>query len=100
MQARTRTWLDSTDFFSLTGLAPENVRFCLERQEKASICRDLNISHFVDDRIHIMQILRHTVPNLYLFGESGGEQYCPPWATFVSGWPQLVDLVTESIEQK
>jgi hypothetical protein len=62
MQARTRAWLDTVDFFSRTGLDVEHVRFCLERQEKGTICRELGVTHFVDDHVHVMQILRHTVP--------------------------------------
>ena len=86
MQKKTRAWLDAVDFFSRTDLDPDHVRFCLERQEKETLCRELKISHFVDDKVHVMQILRHTVPHLYLFGEHGGEGICPPWATFVFGW--------------
>lgn len=83
MQARTQAWLDTVDFFSRTGLEADHVRFCLERQEKEAICRELEISHFIDDHVHVMQILRHTVPHLYFFREKDGERYCPPWATLV-----------------
>jgi len=99
MQARTRAWLDSVEFFSRTGLDSEHVRFCAERQDKESICRELRITHFVDDRVHVMQILRYAVPHLYLFGEQGGERFCPPWATFVSAWGQVAGLVTSSLRE-
>jgi hypothetical protein len=68
MQERTLSWLQSVDFFSRTGLQPDHVSFCLQRQDKATICRDLEISHFIDDRVHVMQILRGAVPHLCLFG--------------------------------
>lgn len=93
MQARTREWLNSVDFFRRTGLHPDHVRFCLERPEKESICRELKITHFIDDRIHIMQILRHSVSHLYFFGEKASEKNCPPWARFVSDWADLVELI-------
>jgi hypothetical protein len=64
MQERTLTWFQSVDFFSRTGLQQDHVCFCLEREDKASICRDLEISHFIDDRVHVMQILRGIVPHL------------------------------------
>jgi hypothetical protein len=99
MQARTRAWLDTVDFFSRTGLDVEHVRFCLERQEKEAICRELGISHFVDDHVHVMQILRHTVPHLYFFGEQGRKRFCPPWATFVSNWAEVVELLTSSLSK-
>jgi hypothetical protein len=98
MQEKSLAWFDGVDFFSKTGLKPDHVRFCLERQDKAIICQELEISHFVDDRIHIMQILREIVPNLFLFGDSGNEKFCPPWATFVSGWAEILTLFKTSIK--
>jgi hypothetical protein len=93
VQAGTLAWLHAVDFFARTGVKHDHVRFCLSRHEKAAICRELEISHFVDDRVHVMQILRKTVRHLYLFGERGDERYCPPWATFVSTWADVSALV-------
>ncbi len=93
MQETTRNWLDSVDFFTQTGMARENLRFCLERSEKEAICKSLDISHFVDDRIHIMQILRHSVPHLFLFGSEENRHFSPPWVTFVTNWTDLVSKV-------
>lgn len=83
VQAKTISWLDAVDFYSRTGLNKSHVRFCLERQDKANICSELKITHFIDDRVHIMQILRYIVPNLYLYCESTESRFCPPWATTV-----------------
>jgi hypothetical protein len=94
MQERTRNWLESVDFFSHTGMARENLRFCLERSGKKAICTSLDITHFVDDRIHIMQILRQVVPHLFLFGAEESRHLCPPWATFVTSWS---DLLTKAL---
>ena len=99
MQARTRAWLDTVDFFSHTGLDADHVRFCLKRQEKEVICRELEISHFVDDHVHVMQILRHTVPHLYFFAAQGRERFCPPWATSVSNWAEVMELLTSSLSK-
>jgi hypothetical protein len=93
MQERTLAWMQSVDFCSRTGLQPDHVRFCLQREDKASICRELGISHFIDDRVHVMQILRGVVPHLCLFGETGGERICPPWACFAMSWPEVVGWV-------
>ena len=98
MEARTCAWLESVDFFSRTGLSADHLRFCRERHEKEPICRELQITHFVDDRIHIMQILRHTVKNLYLFGDRGEKTICPPWVTFVWEWPQIVETLESDPE--
>jgi hypothetical protein len=64
MQERTLTWLQSVDFCSRTGLQPDHECFCLQREGNASICRELEITHFIDDRVHVMQILRGVVPHL------------------------------------
>ena len=100
MQARTHAWLDTVDFFSRTGLDADHLRFCLNRQEKAVICRELEISHFVDDHVHVMQILRHTVPHLYFFGAQGRERFCPPWATCISNWADLMAVLTASLSKE
>ncbi len=94
MQERTLTWLQSVDFCSYTGLLPDHARFCLQREDKEKICRDLEVTHFIDDRVHIMQILRGFVPRLCLFGEPGGERFCPPWASFASSWAEVVGWVS------
>jgi hypothetical protein len=70
------------------------VRFCLQREDKASICREVEIRHFIDDRVHVMQILRGVVPHLCLFGEPGAERLCPPWSFFASSWAEVIDWVT------
>jgi hypothetical protein len=87
---------DQLVFFSRTDLQPDHVCFWLQREDKENICRELRITHFIDDRVHIMQILRRVVPRLCLFGEPEGERGCPPWATFASSWPEVVDWVRNS----
>lgn len=93
MQTMTLNWLEQVNFYDRTLLPESNVRFCLEREEKADICRELDITDFIDDRIHVMQILRDVVPHLYLFGTIEKAQYCPPWARYVSSWNQITDLL-------
>jgi hypothetical protein len=58
------------------------------------------ISHFIDDRVHIMQILRGVVPHLCLFGEPGAERFYPPWVTFARSWPQVLGCVSCSLLPK
>jgi len=90
-EARTLAWLGAVDFFSRTGFGAEHVQFCARREDKKAICTALGLTHFVDDRIHVMQILRGSVPNLYLFGAPEDRRYCPPWATFVESWDQIAN---------
>lgn len=66
IEAKTRDWLKHHDFFRKTSIPPENLHFCRERKNKAVICHNLGISHFIDDRLEVLSCLDQ-VPNLYLF---------------------------------
>lgn len=68
VQAKSRAWLRHHRFFERTGIAPENLRFCLQRPQKADHCRQLRITHFIDDRTDVLHHLQDIVPNRYLFG--------------------------------
>lgn len=68
MQEKSRLWLRHHRFFELTGIAPENLRFCLERPQKADHCRKLGITHFIDDRPDVLQCMNGVVEHRYLFG--------------------------------
>ncbi len=49
-------------------MAPGNLRFCLQRPQKADHCRELGITHFIDDRSDVLRHLEGIVPKRYLFG--------------------------------
>ncbi|QQG46104.1 MAG: hypothetical protein HYY55_04040 [Candidatus Niyogibacteria bacterium] len=66
VQNKTLQWLDHHRFYDLTGIGRERVRFCRERHEKAGICEELGVTHFVDDRLEVLGNLA-TVSTLYLF---------------------------------
>lgn len=72
-QARTREWLKHHRFFEQTGISTGNLHFCLERQEKAIICKDLKITHFIDDRLEVLSYLIDITPHLYLFSPNSSE---------------------------
>lgn len=59
-------WLDYHNFYDQTGILRNHVRFCRERHEKTGICKELKITHFIDDRLEVLSYLA-TVKNLYLF---------------------------------
>ncbi|MFL6665378.1 MAG: hypothetical protein ACJ8G7_24685 [Rhizobacter sp.] len=86
VQEKTRHWLRHHSFFERTGIAPSNLRFCLERAQKAEHCRDLAITHFVDDRLDVLGHLEGVVPNRFLFGPQkkpfalAGVVHVPAWA--------------------
>lgn len=66
VQDKTLHWLDHHRFYDLTGIGREHVHFCRERHEKAGICEELGITHFIDDRLEVLGNLT-TVGTLYLF---------------------------------
>ena len=70
---RTLEWFDHNRFYELTGLSRTNVHFCLEREEKAGIARDLKLTHFVDDRYTVLEYLLDFVPELACFNPGAKE---------------------------
>ena len=68
IQRRSMLWLDHHGFWAKTGLERANVRFCLERRDKAEHALELGLTHFVDDRWDVHTHLAGLVEHLYLFG--------------------------------
>ena len=66
VRAKTMHWLKHHRFFERTGAKAKQVLFCLERSHKAPLCRELGITHFVDDRLDVLQSLK-TVLYRFLF---------------------------------
>lgn len=56
-QEKILAWLKDNEFYKKTGFLPANIRFCLERREKAAICKELNIDIMIDDRPEVMAFL-------------------------------------------
>lgn len=69
---KTLHWLDHHCFYASTGIARDHIRFCRERYEKARICKELGITHFVDDRLEVLSSLT-LVGTLYLFQPNSEE---------------------------
>lgn len=66
VERRTMKWFKHLRFFKQTGVRWSHARFCRGRFQKAPICEELRISHFIDDRIGVLRMLT-TVDHLYLF---------------------------------
>jgi len=92
-QNKTLLWLDHREIYQETGLSRDNVRFCRKRHEKAGHCKELGITHFIDDRIDVLKHLKYIVPNLYLFGEQPKLDYIPGWVQHVNDWNEARDNV-------
>jgi len=82
-EERARRWLAHNRFYEKTGLSPAHVRYCRKRHEKAPICSELGITHFVDDRLEVLSYL-DDVPHRYLFRPSDAE---------VAGYSEFLDRV-------
>lgn len=87
VQEKTWQWLDHHDFYGRTGMPRDHVRFCLQRPQKADHCRELRLTHFIDDRPDVLRHLAGLVPHRYLFGPQrdaaidAGVTPCPDWPT-------------------
>ena len=90
-------WLKDNDFYTKTGVKPENVFFCRERHEKDKICRDNNIAYFIDDRLEVLSHMVDTVSQLFLYQPDQAEideyrQFLPK-VTIVESWTEIVDKI-------
>ncbi len=97
VQAKTMKWFDHWDFYATTGLPKDRVRFCLRRWQKAEHCREVKITHFIDDRLDVLEHLRDLVPRLYLFGEQPGHDGSPDWVTPVLDWRQTTAAILHDL---
>lgn len=66
-------WLDKQNFFTSIGFKRSNVYFCRERADKARIANQLKLTHFIDDRIDVLDAMKDIVVNRILF--TGGSNH-------------------------
>ncbi len=92
VQEKSRQWLRHHRFFERCGIAPENLRFCLQRPQKADHCRELGLTHFIDDRRDVLGHLNGLVERSYLFGPQK-ESYVPAGLIHVANWRAALALV-------
>lgn len=62
-----KQWLFRNRFYNHTGIPMKNIRFCAERSDKAPICKELGITHFIDDRPEVLFYMKDIVQNRILF---------------------------------
>jgi hypothetical protein len=93
-EERAHRWFRHWNFFNVTGLNPVNLRFCLKRYEKAPICRDLSITHFIDDRVEVLSHMVGVVNNLFAFDprEEELDQFSSflPKVNVVRSWKEIL----------
>ncbi len=65
-------WFDEVNFFTETGIKPEQVHFCRERKDKAVIAEKVGLSHHIDDRPEVMFHMDVNIVK-YLFRPEGAD---------------------------
>jgi hypothetical protein len=93
VQQRTRDWFEHHRFFERTGIDPGHVRFCLERPQKAVLCAELGITHFVDDRVDVLRAMRGLVRERILFGPQRRVPAPGEGLRHVTGWQELQEVL-------
>jgi hypothetical protein len=91
VQEKTKRWLTHHQFYARTGISSRNVRFCLERAQKADHCRQLCVTHFIDDRADVLAHLDGVVANRYLFGPQKYPVQAQPGYVWVNTWPDVLE---------
>jgi hypothetical protein len=95
IQANTERWLAHHGFFATTLIPPDHLRFVRRRADKAAVCAELSVTHFVDDRAEVLKALIGIVPHLFLFGPQNGPG--PDQAIAVPTWSEAENRITESL---
>jgi len=75
----TRAWLAAHGFLGGQMLAAERIEIVQERIGKRERCLAHGITHFVDDGVKNLRVLRGRVDWLCLFGEHPNEPRDGPW---------------------
>lgn len=97
IQQLTRRWLQRQSFHERTGVGQDRVRFCLKRPEKREHCAAIGATHFVDDRLDVLEHLVGLVPQLYWFGHQTTTARAPEWAQPVRDWSETRGLILSQL---
>jgi len=97
IQQLTRRWLARASFYERTGMRQDRLRFCLKRPEKRGHCADIGATHFIDDRLDVLENLTGLVSRLYWFGHQKSGAVAPAWAQPVLDWSAARALVLSQL---
>lgn len=95
IEQRTREWMEHNQFHETTGIPKERLRFCRDRSGKAPIAREIGLTHFVDDKLEVLNYMKGAVAHRMLFRPHGSEidKNRTFWSNGVmlwSDWPSLM----------
>jgi hypothetical protein len=89
---RNLHWLEHHDFYSYTGIDKNHVHFCNERYEKSVLCKELNITHFIDDNLEVLSYIL-TPCTLYWFQQTNDvarKSLFSNHITTVNSWAEIL----------
>lgn len=95
-QRMTRVWLRSHRFAEITGVGAQQVHFVRDRSGKLEKCRELGITHFVDDHLKNLEVLVGQVEHLYLFGGDTDSQ----GIIAIRDWAELGRMLRKSLRRQ
>lgn len=98
VQEKSRRWLRHHRFFERTKIPPNNLRFCLQRPQKADHCRELGLTHFIDDRVDVLQHLDGIVDRRYLFGPQRAGRRVPRGLSPCVSWAQTLQQIRRDLD--
>lgn len=100
-EAEMLDWLERHRFFQITGIDRRHVVFCRVPSDKAEICRELNVTHFVDDRLAVLRHMIGVVPNLYRFLSRASKLEAVNGAIqgirTIHTWVEITDALLDSV---
>jgi len=89
----TREWLKLRRFSEMTGVSSQCIHFTRDRFGKRGVCLKFGITHFADDQVKALDVLRGCVKHLYLFGGDSDENGITP----AEDWIVLGRLLKQSV---
>jgi hypothetical protein len=95
IQANTERWLSHHGFWDVTGIPSTQNRFVRQRRDKADVCAEVGVTHFVDDRSEVISTLDGVVAHRFLFGPQSAP--CPRGATHVMTWADVVPAIRATL---
>ncbi len=95
----SRRWLHHIGFFEATGISEANLWFVEKRPEKAGICDHLDVTHFVDDRLDVLDPMTSVAHRILFSGGAGGVELAdgvPDGIIHCRSWLDVEDAVARS----
>ena len=97
IEALTRRWLARHGFVGPGVVRGDRLRFVRKRPEKRGVAVDLRLTHFVDDRLDVLEPMVSLVPYLYRFGRT--HHPCPAWASPVLDWARARPAIERTLAE-